>query len=80
MLRSDKEKYIAEKERRRRVGLKLSGDTWPVRKKIKDLDGMWDRVSQYWLMPDEQAILDCGGVKNKNGDGYEVPRKGNVRK
>lgn len=55
-------KLAVEMERRRLLGLKLVGHTYPHREAIKEQGGIWDPKTNSWLMPNKSTALlfaDC---------------------
>ena len=51
-----KSEFKAECNRRREAGLVLSGNTFPIKEKIKASGGFWDGVRKAWLIPDEETL------------------------
>lgn len=53
--RLSKVEIATEIARRRREGLALIGNTYPIKDTIKDAGGLWDPDSKTWLMPDRES-------------------------
>ena len=64
--------FIAEKERRRKAGLLLQGDTYRHRDKIKQAGGIWDKLDKGWLMPDLAAMQAVGAVLTDHK--FQIPK------
>lgn len=74
--------FAAECDRRRSEGLILTGNTFPVKDKIKALGGIWDGQRKAWLMPNAdklakaKALLPSSNTaSNSRSSSYSRPRR-----
>lgn len=51
-----KKDFKKEMDRRRKEGLTLSGNTYPIKEVIKAAGGVWDRYKKEWLVPDKEVL------------------------
>jgi len=61
--------FAQEAERRREEGLKLFGQTFPIKDRIKEKDGIWDNRLRCWLAPSQAVAEELGGVRKEGKHG-----------
>lgn len=61
--------FASEAERRRTEGLKLFGQTFPIKDMIREKGGIWDNRLRCWLAPSPAVAEELGGVRKEGKHG-----------
>ena len=64
-----KSAFAKEAERRREAGLKLFGQTFPIKDRIKEKGSIWDNRLRCWLAPSEEVAKSLGAVRKEGKHG-----------
>lgn len=71
--------FIRECNRRRDLGLSLSGNTYPIRDAIKAAGGIWDSKRESWLLPTREALQELAAMMEAAPAPRPVPHHRNGR-